>query len=239
MRALVLIVSALLLDACATGGQEQQPVARYGMLVVVSRMGDRFAIRNVGTTVFENKAVAVNVDGWRTDRHVEGMLARQLTTAGRSVVAAADPQLGRALGEVSTIAFTGEMQFAGGPGAVTALAKSAGADYVLVVSPSGGDPFFRTNQSISGYGFYQRAYLTVVQAINFVNVRATLLDGKTGAQLATTSAFKSMPLKGWEWMDPEKLGLTPEMLNRTKPIIEQLFEDAGVQMLQRLRLAEK
>ena len=73
-------------------------------------------------------------------------------------------------------------------------AKDAGADYVLLVGPSQpGDPFFGTNQSISGYGIYQRSVFMSRRGINFLTIRVALLDGKTGAEIARTYGNPSSP----------------------------------------------
>ena len=94
-----------------------------------------------------------------------------------------------------------------------------------------GDPFMGTNQSISGYGIYQRSFVGLRRAMNFITVRTLLLEGKTGEEVARTQCAVSAPRE--DWLDA-KTATQPSAGTRNG--IEKLFEDGLRKCLASLNL---
>ena len=239
MRALLGLALIAFVAGCATVGVERVEQLKPGTRVaVLSVMGDRLAVRHVGTTVFQNERRDVDVPQWQIDRSTENAAARLIGTGGRFKVVTADTtDARRRAGKMATGFFSGP-QLQGGPQSVAAFAKQAGADYVLVIAPNPiGDPFMGTNQSFAGYGIYQRGFMGTRNAGNFLTLRVVLHDGRSGDEVARTQDHASSRRADALWMDSSKLVLSESNAAATKTAIEELIERSLKKTLAQLKLA--
>ena len=233
------IVLLTFVSGCATVGTERVEQLKVGSKIVpLSLMGDTLAVRHVGTIVFENARGDMRVPGWEIDRYLENLAARLLRDNPKvSVVAAQTADARRFAGKTSTDFWTSQIKLEGGTRIVTELAQRTGADYVLVVAESSiGDPFFRTNQSFSGYGIYQRHILNQQHGIHFVTMRVALLDGKTGAEVSRTQSYGSAPRAASDWMERDALKLSADSEKTARSGIEQVMEAVMRKCLTELKL---
>jgi len=148
-------------------------------VAVVSLLGSDLKLRQVGITVFGNSSKSVDVTTWSVDTHVEESAAAALETAGRRAARAA-PESAREIGKWSYTPFTSTYSFAGGTSSLRKVALQAHADYLILITEmpfNFTDPFFRTNQSITGFGVYQRRGSG---GIIYADLGILLVDGKSG-----------------------------------------------------------
>jgi hypothetical protein len=240
MRALLSLILAVV-AGCATVGADKVEELKPGTAIApLSLMGETLAVRHVGTTVFQNERRDIGVAKWQIDRHTESAAGRMLSISDKFKVVAADSDRARkAAGKMETDFWSGGAKLQGGEEAVTSYAKDSGAHYVLLIGPAQlGDPFMGTNQSFSGYGVYQRGFLGSRRALNYLTMRTVLLDGKTGAELARTHGFLSVPRQERDWMEADNLVLTVENETSTKAGIEQLIESVLRKCLTDLKLVQ-
>ncbi|HET7831695.1 MAG TPA: hypothetical protein VFK88_01900 [Gallionella sp.] len=233
MRLLFVIVFTTLLAACATTGAN---VPRNSKVVPISIVGNTLDFRVVGTTVFGNDKKLIDVSEWNTDENIEDSANNYLRTAGINSGRAA-PGSKSHIGAMSFLNFTGNYSFAGGKEGVQKAALGSNADYLLIVARAPNafsDPFFHTNQYITGYGIYQRSYFGRQSGVNFVQLAILLVDGKTGEVITSRVRWLSSPRAESLWVDNEHT--TPDAANlaETKkalmPLIDGVVNNALVDM---------
>jgi hypothetical protein len=227
MARLTGILLSLLLFGCATVGVERVEQLKPGTKITpLSLMGDKLAIRHIGTTVFQNERRDLELPSWQIDSYTEAAAARAIRQGARfSVIQTETATARKSAGKLGHDFWTSAAVIEGGPESITRLAREAGAEYVLVMGPSQlGDPFFGTNQSFSGYGVGQRSFLGSKRAVNYLTMRVVLLDGKDGKEVARTHGFLSSPRAAGDWMESESLALTEGNAATTKSAIESLID---------------
>lgn len=241
MRKLGLIAMVLVIAGCASMGAEKVDQLKSGTRVTaLSVMGPQLAIRHVGSTVFQNERRQADVPQWQIDRYAEAAAGRLIGAGGRFQFVAADTAEARKrTGKMETTFFSMGPQLEGGASSVVSFAKEAGADYVLVVGPNpAGDPFMGTNQSLAGYGVYQRTFFGSRRALNFLTMRVVLYDGRTGDEVARTQDHASSPRGDSQWLDSSTLALTDANSAATKTAIEQLIAIVIQKNLSKLKLVK-
>lgn len=175
-----------LLSGCATVGVERiENLPQSHKIVVLSLLNDKIEVKHTGTTVFNNWRQKAKIANWHINDDVESYIEQQLASAGRFSVVHGDTKRARAAaGEAGTDRWTGATRLKGGNEVLARLADAAGADSVLVVTPSKmEDIIFGTNQIIAGIGIYQRSFLGINRAVDYVLLRITLIDGETGEEI--------------------------------------------------------
>jgi hypothetical protein len=222
MRTALLIVLTLALAGCATVGGEKVDQLKPGTAIVpISLMGDTLAMREVGTTIFQNQRRDVDVASWHIDRHTESVAGQLVKGKGKFTVAQADTEEVRKTVKLGEDFWSGSNKIKAGGGALAAFAAQSRADYLLLIAPGVmGDPFMATNQTISGYGVYQRSMVGLKRSMNFITMRAVLLDGRSGEELARTQCAVSAPRS--DWLDGDKMAKASDDMRSG---IEKLFED--------------
>jgi hypothetical protein len=227
----VLILCAALVGCATVGGEKVEQLKSDTTIAPVSVMGDSFALRQVGTTVLQIEKRDIDVAAWGIDRHTES-LAGQLVK-GKFRVAQADTENVRKTVKLQEDFWTGANKIKAGAGPLAAFAEQSKADYVLLIAPASmGDPFMGTNQTISGYGIYQRSFMGLKRSMNFITVRAILLEGKSGEELARTQCAVSAPRE--DWLEPASLA---QPSDGTRVGIQKLVEDALRKCLTSLKLS--
>lgn len=224
MRLLMTLGLVAVVSACSTVGTERTAQMKSGASIApLSLMGEVIPIRVVGTTVFQNERAEAKVPDWQIDTYTESVAARLLKDGKRFTVIQPDTTEAHAIKpKVGSIA-AGTV-FEGGNDKIIALARNSGADYVLVMLPAlYGDPYFGTNQAFTGYGVYQRSFLGIKRAVNFLTMRAALFDGKTGEEIARTSGYVSSPRSPDGWMESDNLLMSEENNHATRQAIETLI----------------
>jgi hypothetical protein len=231
MRALLPLILAAALGGCATVGDEKvEQLKSDSAIAPVSLMGDAFALRQVGTTMFQNEKRDIDVAAWGIDRHAES-LAGQLVK-GKFRVAQADTENVRKTVRLQEDFWTGANKIKGGAGPLATFAEQSKADYVLLIAPgSMGDPFMGSNQNISGYGIYQRSFMGLKRSMNFITLRAILLEGKSGEEVARTQCAVSAPRE--DWIEPTSV---TQPSDDTRAGIQKLLEDGLRKCLASLKL---
>jgi hypothetical protein len=227
MPKLIWILLLLVLSGCATVGVETVEQLRPGTKIVpLSLMGDKLAIRHIGTLVFQNERRDLDVASWQIDTYAEGTAARVMREGGKFSPTQVDTTAARrSVGKLGHDFWTSAAVIEGGPQSVIGLAQQAGAEYVLVIAPSQlGDPFFGTNQSFSGYGIGQRSFLTSKRGVNYLTMRVVLLDAKDGKEVARTHDFLSSARATTDWMESDNLSLTESNAVSTRLAIESLID---------------
>ena len=240
MHKLASVLLAVFLAGCATVGVEKVEQLKTGTTIApLSLMGPTLAMRHVGTIVFQNERRDMDVAQWDIDKFTETSAARIIREGGRFKAVLVDMgEARKKTGKLETSFWTSGAVLQGGAEGVTKLARDSGADYVLVLGPAQlGDPFMGTNQSLSGYGIYQRSMFGLKRSINYLTMRMVLLDGKTGAEVARTHSHSSSPRTNENWMDSDKLVLTGTNTTSTKAAIEQLIDGVLKKGLPELKLA--
>lgn len=233
MRFLFVLILTTLLSACAT------PVAnvpRNSKVVPISIVGNSLDFRVVGTTVFGNDKKLIDVSEWNTDEHVETTVRNLLNAAGTSTGKAV-PGSKNLIGEMSFLNFTGSFSFAGGQKGVQKVASDSGADYLLIVARAPNafsDPFFNTNQYITGYGIYQRSYFGRQNSVNYAQLAVLFVDEKTGEVITSRVRWQSSSRAESLWVDNERT--TPDAANLAEtqralmPLIDGAVNSALVDM---------
>ena len=224
IRYAVTILLVTLLAGCASPSVTPPKDSK---LAVVSVLGSDLSLRQVGITVFGNSAKVINVSSWNVDEHVAESLRSGLNAAGFGTTAM-DPGWKSALGAISFFPFLSSYSFAGGAEGVQRAARAAKVDYLIIVAaaPSSfGDPFFGTNQDISGYGVYQRRGRG---NIDFAHVAVILVDGKTGEVLDGRNGAESTLRSDDLWIDVDAALLLPSTLGEPREAFLSTI-DAAVQ----------
>ena len=171
---------------------------------------------------------------WGIDRHAESLAGKAVVGKGKFQVAQRNTENMRKTVKLQEDFWTGSTKIQGGSGFVSQFAQDAGADYVLLIGPAPmGDPFMNTNQSLSGYGIYQRSFIGMRRALNFITMKAILVDGKTGGEVARTQCVVSAPRQESEWLEPNKV---TQVDDGTRSGIEKLFDEALRKCLGNLNL---
>lgn len=233
MRAFVPLLLSVAVAGCATVGGEKVDQLKSGTTIApVSVMGDTLALRQTGTTVFQNQKRDMDVAAWGIDRHAESIAGKVVGGTGKFRVAQADTEKVRRTVKLQDDFWTGSAKVKGGAGPIATFVEESKADYLLLIAPAAmGDPFMGTNQNISGYGIYQRSFVGLRRAMNFITVRTILLEGKTGEEVARTQCAVSAPRE--DWLDA-KTATQPS--DGTRNGIEKLFEDGLRKCLASLNL---
>ena len=196
----VALFSMVALVGCASG----PPALPQGTAVsVISLLGNTLKAQQVGITAFGNSSRGVDVSSWNVDKHVEETATAALNRSGRRATKA---PAGSAvdIGKWSYTNFTSNYTFAGGTAGLRKVALAANADYLVLVTEmpdNFSDPFFRTNQSITGFGVYQRRG---AGAIAYAYVGLLLVDGKSGEVIDRRGAYESKVRPEEFWLDLEK-----------------------------------
>ena len=227
MAAIGAVLLSLVLFGCATGGVEKVEQLKPGTKIIpLSLMGDKLAIRHIGTTVLQNESRDLDTPSWGIDKYVEATAARAILQGARfSAIVADSAQARKSVGKLGQDFWTSAAVVEGGQESVVSLAKDAGADYVLVLGPSQiGDPFFGTNQRFSGYGIAQRSFMGMKRGINFLTMRLVLLDGRDGREVARTQSYLGSPRARSDWIEGENLPLSESNATTTKVSIESLVD---------------
>lgn len=194
-------------------------------IAVVSLLGDRLSLRQVGITVFGNSERSVDVSDWSVDEHVQASTGNILRSAGYEVKRST-PQTASSLGKVSRFNLTSTYSFAGGASAARKAAADAGVDYLFVVAEAPNaftDPFFRTNQFITGYGIYQRRG---GGGVAFAFVSILLVEGKTGEVVYASTGPFSLPRDDSLWIEPEGALPTARKLGQPRETFLEVIDGA-------------
>lgn len=188
-----------LLAGCSSAPPTLPPATTVS---VVSLLGNNLKVQQVGITVFGNSSRSVDVSSWNVDTHVEEAATAALNAAGRKATRAPAGSAAD-IGKWSYTNFTSSYTFAGGAAGLRKVALAANADYLVLVTemPSNfSDPFFRTNQSITGFGVYQRRG---GGGIAYADFGVLLVDGKSGEVIDRRRAFESKARPDELWLDLE------------------------------------
>lgn len=233
MRAFLPVILTASLVGCATVGDDKVQQLRSGTTIApVSVMGDAFAVRQVGATVFQNEKRDVDVTQWGFDRHTETVAGQLVSGKGKFQVAQADAGGIRKTIKLQEDFWSGSNKIKGGAGPLASFAAQSKADYVLLIAPTTtGDPFMNSNQTIAGYGIYQRSFLGLKRSMNFITLRAILVDGKSGEEIARTQCVASTPRE--DWLEPSSF--TPS--EGTRAGVQKLVEDGLRKCLSSLNLS--
>ncbi len=223
----------------AVGVDRVQRLAPGSKIVVLSLLGDKLAIRYVGTTVFNNRQHDADVSDWRIDQYAQSEANEIINISGKFIAIDANTEQARqAAGSLVSNSFTGSVKVEGGTASIVQLAQATGAQYVLMLGPSFmGDPYFGTNQFFSGYGIYERVLMSSKNAINFLTLRVALFDGRSGAEIARTESFLGSSRTGPDWMESFDLELTDENSRNTKDSVVAMIVKLLHKELLELKLA--
>ena len=217
---------ALLLTASLVACASAPPTLPQGSMVsVVSLLGNTLKLRQVGITVFGNSARALDVTPWNVDTHVEDVAAAALNAAGRKATKA---PAGSAIsiGTWSYTNFTSSYTFAGGVAGLRKVALASHADYLILITEmpdNFSDPFFRTNQSITGFGVYQRRG---GGGIAYADFGLLLVDGKSGDVIYRRRAFHSKARPDDIWLDLENRQPQVSTLGQTSADFFEVIDTA-------------
>lgn len=230
MRTCLTLILITFLTACATTGGG---LPRHSKVVPVSLLGDTLDLRVVGVTVFGNSTTPIDVSDWHVDQQIE-RTAINLLGAGGLDSAIASPDLKKHIGTISFFNLIGSYSFSGGKDGIKRVASATGADYLLVVAKAPNaisDPFFRTNQFITGYGIYQRRVLFGKgSAVDFVQIVVLLVDGKTGEVIDSRIDWRSSPRPESLWLGDDQTTLDPantaHAKNNIMPLVDATFRSA-------------
>jgi len=236
-RTLVIFLVLSVLYGCAAARPEHLPEALNGRSVVVlSTVGDTMNLMHVGTTVFQNTQASVDVARWRLDAYLEEHVLQVLERDGRfRPRIATDPQsreimmgVGYDAGNTPIYAIK---ERKGKTKRVAALEK---ADLVLLLAPDNeGDVFFGTNQSMDGYGVYQRSFLGVkTKHVVYATLQMVLYDGQTGDEITWASDYEGQMRVGELWPAKSEGSLSEQQLNET---MREIFGDYDKLMSHKLR----
>lgn len=142
---------------------------------------------------------------------------------------------------MSFLNFTSTYSFAGGKEGVRGAALAAGADYLLIVAKAPNafsDPFFKTNQYITGYGVYQRSFFGEQTSITFAQLAVLLVDGRTGEVIADRIASESRPRPDSLWIDIEHATPDAANLSETRKDVMPLIHAVVRKALARMKLVD-
>lgn len=254
MRTILSVIVSAAVCGCATVGADKVEQIKPGMtLAPISLMGDTLALRQVGTTVFHNDERDIDVANWRIDRHTESIAGTVVAGKGKFKVTQADSgevrknvRLPRGFGPLTALAKRSEADYVLLIGPAPMADPFMGTNqkfsgygiyqrsFVLRTGPTPtGAPFMDTNESFSHHGTYQRLVVGMKRAVNFLTMRAILLNGKSGEEVARTECALSAPRQDSEWLEAKK-GVQPN--EGTRADIEKLLEGALRKCLAALKL---
>jgi hypothetical protein len=136
-----------LMCGCATVELEPGRTQTIKRVAVISAIGDKFTMRKIGFTVFNNEERELPIDSWRIDDFVIGKVRSVL--AGRYDVRPV---------AYDKAAFNTQNGSKGIADAVRALSPSPDIDAYIVVTKASA-PYRMTNQSVYGLGVVERTSL--------------------------------------------------------------------------------
>ncbi|MDD1622546.1 MAG: hypothetical protein LUQ11_13805 [Methylococcaceae bacterium] len=249
MKGIIALMLSALLAGCMTVGQERvEKLPSGAKLVPLSLLGNAMPIIDIGMTIFQceqNNAEAfqceqnygqnkpdvvqykqnrLDVTDWQMDSFIETTAAR-IVRDGKKFDALESSPKGASVnvGKLVNDFWANEGELRGGSVNVMTLAKETGADYILVLGPLESiDPFFGTNETLSGYGVFQRSMFGIRRAINYLMMRVILLDGKTGKEIAHSVASLNAPRANNNWMESGNLMLSADDTKQTKASLQAL-----------------
>ena len=233
IRRVVTLLLVALLTACATTVPSPPKESSFAVL---STLGNKLSLRQVGITVFGNTEKAIDVSQWNVDEHVEASTAIMLKSAGFKTLKSAARSTDD-LGRMSYFNMTQSYTFTGGPAAMRKAALAAGADYLIVVleAPKArSDPFFRTNQFITGYGVYQRRG---GGSVTFAQIAVLLVDGKTGEVLSSCIESAGTARSDSIWIDVDAPSLDSSSLSQPREAFLRVIDGAVWKSLTFLKLS--
>ncbi|GDY28347.1 hypothetical protein AHAT_42370 [Agarivorans sp. Toyoura001] len=183
MRILVFCAFIMLIQGCAsTQGIASKEVAAKSKIFIASQLNNEFNFQVTGTTAFQNKKFAANVEHWELNSHVENRVINQL----KGVYS---PQTYNQINDQLTI--PSDNYLTGYSNAMTSenglnILKKQGFDYVLfITSIDFQDAYYQTNQYVEGYGIYNRSFFGSDNKIVYSQISFTLFDVNTGKFLAS------------------------------------------------------
>ncbi|HEY1540812.1 MAG TPA: hypothetical protein VGG01_00245 [Xanthobacteraceae bacterium] len=170
-------VLALLVAACAPMSVDPGQMQAVKRIAVFSTLGDRFTIKKIGITVFQNEQKEMPIQSWRIDDFVVGKVRSVLNGRFELRPAAFQRSAFAAARDASQIA-----------AAVRAQATARDVDaYIIVTAAS--SRFGDSNQILDGLGILQTSNLIATNAYVYALYWFTVIDGHNFSVVAGTSAY--------------------------------------------------
>jgi hypothetical protein len=241
---ILFLMSLVVLTGCGTVGVKRvENIAAGTSIAPISLMGNTLVINHVGTTIFSNNSVNVDAAEWKIVEQTEETAVRLINDGKKFQSKRIYGIQNRKKAQVHADDFSTSSSYRPQENneydseVIRDLARESGADYVLVIKPGHfGDPFFGTNQYLSGYGIYQRSFLGINRAINYAMIAIGLFDGKNGEEVANTHGYLSSKRSESDWINAGNMTLTTSNEESTKTNIKKLIDDLLRKHLEKLKI---
>lgn len=204
----LMVVAIISLQGCGIAARKQLAADITGKKVaIVSILGDSAAVQTTGTTVFSNWKKQFRVPEWQIDEYVESTVLGELKKANtvRGVVPDSTQLKQIAYSEKKFWVSIQSLLFGRSEKNIKLIqqfGEKVSADYVLVIGShyNSPDPFYGTNQSLAGYGIYQREFFDSKIALNYTLLSALLIKTDTGDVAWSVGEDVGQPRNKGDWL---------------------------------------
>jgi hypothetical protein len=170
-------VLALLVAACAPMSVDPGQMQAIKRIAVFSALGDRFTVKKIGITVFQNEQKEMPIASWRIDDFVVGKVRSALNGRFELRPAAFQRPAFAAARDASQIA-----------AAVRTQATARDVDAYIIVTAAN-SRFGDSNQILDGLGILQTSSLIGTNAYTYALYWITVIDGHSFSVVAATSGY--------------------------------------------------
>ena len=151
-------------------------------MLVISQFEDVLNIKTVGTTVFTNNLISIDIKDWNINKYAEDKVRESLS---KNYTVLINPSLRHSISKPDSNYWTYE-RYPLESQELFQYAESEGIKYVMVLSPIRyQDPYYNTNQFFEGFGIYQRGLMGSERVKAYLQMYFWVYDGKTGEFVAS------------------------------------------------------
>jgi|GEM_PF-2812215 len=239
----ILIVATALLSGCATTNNlaRMEAVEKNDAILVISQFEDTLSVKTVGTTIFTNNMISIDVTDWDINKYAEDQVKNLLS---KNYTVLSNPELRRSISKPDYNYFTLEKHPLKGQD-LFQYTESKGIKYVMVLSPMKyQDPYYNTNQFFEGFGIYQRGMMGSKNVKAYLQMFFWVYDGKTGEFVASggVGGYKD-PAPSWitsspirtNWIE-SKEQVDDEYLKSAEQKVQDMFKTLAQRSVRALKL---
>jgi len=203
------LLLALTLTGCSVQ-TKQVPTSPATKVTVAVNLPNKLQLDTIGTTIFNNKSMSVNVPGTPLATRVRSIVDKHISNSGKSTLVRSNGSLDSEV-LIKRNGWTGKAD-PEDMATLTNKAKALGANLLVIVSGATEvEPFYGTTGSINNIGVLQRSVFGIKNSTSFSLLYITVIDTSTGTQLSSYRLLTNNDRKNKPWITPESLPNATEM----------------------------
>lgn len=229
--------TAILLSGCVTtDANTTSNLEDRTRIVVVSALGNALNVQVTGTTVFHNWRRAEAIENWNVDERVEAIALSLLHTSRFTAVKRRSPPATELSSRILGFGWKGQPDIKENWKALESIARQQTAEKILLIGTERvPDQFYGTNQFVDGFGIYRHFFINTGRAIEYVVIKAWLLDASSGEVLASKRSVAQTPHSLGVGLNGN-IPTSTAKLKQVKANLELLFAEAMISSFREIDL---